>query len=112
MITGIWISFQEGNIFSFIRVLIANFLDKWNPKLSKYIQKPLWDCMPCMGSFWTIVLSWSFNIPLILAVVGALVVICNVIHSEEKIEHYDPLGPQINERFSRHYHDDIPTLRP
>ena len=88
IITGIYTSFQEGNIFSFIRVFYANIFDKaFGRKASRYIQKPLWDCLPCMGSIWTILLSWivtenvtwRIDVLLILAVCGLNLIIDRII---------------------------------
>jgi hypothetical protein len=51
--TGVHVAFWDGMIASPIRIEVANFLDKYLGKaLSKVIQKPLWDCLPCMSSVW------------------------------------------------------------
>jgi O-antigen ligase len=37
--------------------MVANEFDQLlGKKLSRYIQKPLWDCIACMGSFWTLII--------------------------------------------------------
>lgn len=84
MITGIYICFQEGNIFSFVRVWIANQLDRLvGKKASKYMQKPLWDCLPCMGSLWSILILWKVDLWVLLAVVGLNVIIQTLIPDKE-----------------------------
>jgi hypothetical protein len=69
-IVAIHFCFSEGGVFSFVRIAGANLLDKLGKRTSKIIQKPLWDCLPCMASVWTILLSWSFDILLMLSVCG------------------------------------------
>lgn len=70
-ITGIHAAFQQGNVLGWLRIAVANWLDKvFGVKVSRYVQKPLWDCLPCMASVWTIVLTVSINVPLILGVCG------------------------------------------
>jgi hypothetical protein len=106
MITGIWTLFQEGNILSPVRVWIANKFDKWFGRTSsKYIQKPLWDCLPCMASVWGILLSWSFDIRLLLALCGLNAIIAIFIDPE------DDERPVVR-GFNSCYPHDIPTLRP
>lgn len=71
MITAIYFSCFDGNIFSPVREMLATGLDKIFGKVaSKYIQKPLWDCLPCMASVWTIFLSFSLDFQMILLVCG------------------------------------------
>lgn len=75
MITAVYTLFQEGNVLSWIRVAVANGLDKINQRASKYIQKPLWDCLPCMASVWGMLFSWSINVELLLIICGLNVLI-------------------------------------
>ena len=71
MITGIYVAFLQGNVLGWLRIAAANWMDRTaGMTLSRYLQKMLWDCLPCMASLWTIVLTWSFDIRLILAVCG------------------------------------------
>lgn len=85
-ITAIYTVFQQGNILSPIRAWIATRLDhSIGKKWSKYIQKPLWDCLPCMSSVWTITLTWGFDLFLILAVCGLLVILRIWVEHEELI---------------------------
>jgi hypothetical protein len=71
VITGIYVAFQQGMLFGWLRIMVANWLDKLvGKKVSKYIQKPLWDCLPCMSGLWYIVLIHSFNLVTILAICG------------------------------------------
>lgn len=101
IITGLHFAFKPGNVLAPVRGAVASALDRAaGLKWSKYIQKPLWDCMPCMASVWGILLSWSFNIPLLCAVCGLNVIISQsftfgegqVIHGETE------------------YFDDVPTI--
>lgn len=79
-IIGIKICFSEGMIMGWFMIGTANLLDKiFGLKVSKYIQKPLWDCFVCMASFWVIILSWSFDIKMILLVCGLNLIIDKII---------------------------------
>jgi hypothetical protein len=103
IITGIHIAFAEGNALSFVRVWIANRMDAAiGSKWSKYIQKPLWDCLPCMSSVWTIVITRRFDLLLICAVCGLNVIIARVIEQDEALVHGSEQQTE--------YHDEIPTL--
>lgn len=44
-----------------------------------WIVKPLYDCLPCMASVWTIVLTQSVNIKDILIVCGMNAIIASVL---------------------------------
>jgi hypothetical protein len=102
IITGLHVAFQPGNVLSPVRVFLANGLDKiLDNKWSKYVQKPLWDCLACMSSVWTIVLTWSFDIRVILAVCGLNVIISRLIERDEAMVPVE----QVTE-----YHDDVPTI--
>jgi hypothetical protein len=80
IITAIYTLFSEGNALSWLRVWCANQLDLcFGLKMSKYIQKPLWDCLPCMASIWGIVLTWSFDVKLLLIVCGLNVIIDKIL---------------------------------
>jgi hypothetical protein len=82
-ITAIHVAFAEGNVLSPVRVAIANILDKISLKASRYIQKPLWDCLPCMASVWTIVLTLTIQPFLILAVCGLNVIVEKFIEDDD-----------------------------
>lgn len=83
-ITAIYVLFQQGSLFGWVRICIANLLDKYFDKIkSIYIQKPLWDCLCCMSSFWTILLTWSFDIRLLLCVCGVNCIIYNLFFADE-----------------------------
>jgi hypothetical protein len=91
MITGLNHCFLEGNILSPMRIWCANHFDRLlGKKWSRYIQKPLWDCLPCMASIWTIVFSCSLNLLLILAVCGVMVVIEKWLDRYNGEEAYHP----------------------
>jgi len=75
-ITAIYIVFQQGMVLGWFRIMVANMMD-WllgNIK-SRYIQKPLWDCLPCMASVWTVILMWKIDVGMILIVCGINVII-------------------------------------
>jgi len=70
-ILAIYILFSQGMLLGSVRIYTANKFDSWfGLKASRYIQKPLWDCFPCMASVWTIVLTHDFSIGMILLVCG------------------------------------------
>lgn len=72
---------DDGCIFFFEKIKASETLMK-GKRLSRYIQKPLWDCLPCMASVWTIFLTWSFDIRLILIVCGINILIDKFINDE------------------------------
>lgn len=81
MITGIYTAFQQGNVLGWLRIFLANQMDKAiGIKWSRYVQKPLWDCLPCMASLWTIVLTWSVDPLLVIAVCGLNALFDTFIH--------------------------------
>jgi len=70
-IIAVHLCFKQGEIFGEVRIATANLLDwLFGKSMSIYIQKPMWNCVVCMASIWTIILSWSFDIHLILLVCG------------------------------------------
>ena len=79
-ILAIHVCFWDGNIFSWFKVLLANEFDRaFGVKASKYVQKPLFSCLTCMSGIWTIILSWSFNVSMILIVCGMCALIDMII---------------------------------
>jgi hypothetical protein len=103
IIAGLQFAFMQGNVLSPVRVFAANYLDKWfGQKVSKYIQKPLWGCMPCMASVWGLILL-GVNIPAIVAVCGLNVIISQAIDFSEG----EAIVGQVQET---EYHDDVPTI--
>lgn len=75
-ITAIYIVFQQGMFLGWLRIAMANVFDKLlGKKRSRYFQKPLFDCLPCMASVWTIILMWHFDVRMILAVCGLNIII-------------------------------------
>ncbi len=83
-ITAVYVTFMDGNVLAWLRIGAANILDKiFGSRASRYIQKPLWDCLPCMSSVWTIVLAWPFNWlqdwRLVLAVCGITFILDRII---------------------------------
>lgn len=76
VITTIYVLFQQGMFLGWLRIFIANVLDRiCGLRISKYIQKPIWDCLPCMAGIWTIILTLSFDLKLIFIVCGINVLI-------------------------------------
>lgn len=85
-ITAIWVLFAPGNLLYPLRVAIANKLDKWMGKKNSIIaQKPLFDCLCCMSSVWTILLTLSIDIPLMLVVCGINCIIFNMLINEKNV---------------------------
>jgi hypothetical protein len=83
-ITAIYVLFQQGSLLGGVRIWVANFLDKHFDKIkSIYIQKPIWDCLCCMSSVWTIILTWSFDFRLLLCVCGCNCIIYNFFFNNE-----------------------------
>lgn len=75
--------FQEGMLLGWLRVEVANYLDeRLGAKRSLFVQKPLWECIICMASIWTIILTLSINIPLIFVVCGINTLIDKFINYE------------------------------
>lgn len=85
-ITAIYMLFQQGMLLGWFRIMIANLFDRLLDKnWSRYLQKPLWDCLTCMSSVWTIVLTLSFNWKLILLVCGINTLIDKFLNYETSI---------------------------
>jgi hypothetical protein len=83
-ILAVHILFWQGNLLFPVRKYGANLLDRFvGVKASRFIQKPLWDCLPCMASIWTIILLQYFDLFLILAVCGLNVLLDIVIVNPE-----------------------------
>lgn len=83
-ILALHILFRQGNLLFPVRRVTANILDRYiGVRYSRYVQKPLWDCLPCMASVWTIALTLSFDIPLILAVCGCNTLLELIIPAED-----------------------------
>lgn len=75
-ITAIYVAMWDGNILGWLRAFIATGLDQLlSVRISRYIQKPIWDCLPCMASVWTILLACRIDLLLILTVCGINVII-------------------------------------
>ena len=84
IITAIYVIFQQGMLLGCFRINTANLFDwLFGRKVSTYIQKPLWDCLPCMAGFLTIIITFSFNLLLILLVCGINVLIEKCFLDEE-----------------------------
>lgn len=68
--TGIHICFMEGMILYKLR--IDRYLPEW-------AVKPLYDCLPCMASFWSIVLLWRVDIKAMLIICGINAIIASIL---------------------------------
>ncbi len=85
-ITAIHVLFLDGMLLAPLRIKMANMIDKaFGKAKSRMIQKPLWDCLACMASVWTIILTQSFDIGLILIVCGINALISKILDYEENI---------------------------
>ena len=85
-------------LLHWLRVIIENIMDKvciffskmfkvkspliTGKKASKHLLKPVFSCVICMSGIWTIILTWSFNFPLIFVVCGINVLIDKFINYE------------------------------
>lgn len=97
-ITAIHVIFIQGELLGWLRIWAANNIDEAcintckklklekpvtrGKAASEYIQKPMWGCVKCMASIWTILLTNSINIPLIFIVCGINVLIDKIAFSE------------------------------
>lgn len=115
MITGLHIAFQSGNVLSPVRAWVATVLDHiLGTKWSRYVQKPLWDCLPCMASIWGALLAWTLNPFTLLAICGMNVIIERVIDRGDLVVGVvGESAPSASAPCAQvtEYHDDIPTLR-
>ncbi len=86
-ILSIHLLFQQGMLLGWFRIGAANMFD-WlmGPKVSRYVQKPLWDCLPCMSSVWTIIFTLSFDINLMLVVCGINFIIDQFTQDERVVD--------------------------
>jgi len=85
-ITAIYFIFQQGMLLGWFRIMMANHIDLvYGKKASRYIQKPLWDCLICMSSVWTIILTLTFDIKLMLLVCGINVFIDQILNHEGEV---------------------------
>lgn len=83
-ITAIYILFQQGNLLGNVRIGIANWLDKkFTKQYSILIQKPLFECLCCMSSVWTILITFTIDIGLMLLVCGINCIIYKICFSDE-----------------------------
>lgn len=70
--TGIHVCFMEGMVFEKLR--IERYL-----KVSDWLLKPLYGCLPCMASFWSIVLLWRVDIKAMLIICGINAIIASML---------------------------------
>jgi len=78
IITGIYTSTQDGMIFGFIRPLLFS--------LPVWLKKPLYLCLTCMASFWTLALWLLFAnaytwhvIPVVFIVAGLNSIVISIL---------------------------------
>lgn len=69
---GIHVCFMEGMIFERLRIEKYISLNEW-------FIKPLYDCLPCMASFWTCVILWKIDIKAMLIVCGMNAIIASLL---------------------------------
>lgn len=90
--TGIHVCFLDGMVFYRFRLcdIVMNAYQNIYPSctvkqyklvdsIMTWISKPLYDCLPCMASFWTIVLMQKFDLKSILIVCGMNAIISSVL---------------------------------
>ena len=78
IITGFYIACQSGYVLEYPKGWIQTLLDKVFGKYSKYIQKPLFGCMLCMSSVWTISLSLVFGWFTLFELPFAILIVCAI----------------------------------
>ncbi len=84
-IVALHVACWHGNLLAGVKSRIGNFLAKrCGRREAILIQKPLYDCLPCMASVWTCLLSWSFDVKLILVVAGLNVIVERIIGNEDE----------------------------
>lgn len=82
IILAIHVSMWQGMIFGWLRIAVANWIDKLN---MGWIKKPLFDCLICMGGWYSIVIYlilWGFDInmfKIMLEVIGINTIISGLI---------------------------------
>ena len=64
---------MEGMVFDHLR------FEELLHKRLKNIVKPLYDCLPCMASFWTCVILWKIDIKAMLIVCGMNAIVASVL---------------------------------
>lgn len=80
MITAIYASTREGMIFYSIRTKTETILDKIiGEKASGIISKPLFECLVCMSSIWTLILFYIFWDGYFISLIDALRYLANLI---------------------------------
>lgn len=95
-VTAIYVLFREGMFLGRLKKLgnaliehlvcsvmgsaAKTYVDR--KRWATYIQKPVWGCLSCMASLWTILLTWSFDIKLILVVCGLNAIIGNILSED------------------------------
>lgn len=71
VITGVWTTFGKGMIFGWLG-------DIFERRLPDAINKPIWQCPPCMSSVWgTTIWFWTggdatWYVPFVLALCGTM----------------------------------------
>lgn len=96
IILGIHAAMQDGMILERPRVSIQNAMDKiFGVVWSEWLQKPLFSCVTCMSSVWSIVLSPYFgmswyDVPVVILtvaglnfVIDTLFIFCNALINQK-----------------------------
>lgn len=95
---GIHVCFMEGMIFERLRIDVFRIYSIWHKfkgfcecdeiiqkdyiiiqLITEFITKPLYDCLPCMASFWTCVILWKIDIKSMLIVCGMNAIIASLL---------------------------------
>lgn len=78
IITGFYVASQPGYLLEYPKGWIATLFDRILGKYSKPLQKPLWGCMLCMSSLWTISLSLLFGWFSLIELPFAILTVCAI----------------------------------
>jgi hypothetical protein len=88
IITAIYVCCMDGMIFQELRRFVQNALDRFlGLKWSAIVQKPLFTCMICMGSFWGFAGCLALGVPAsewvltIFQVCGLNIIILSIIET-------------------------------
>jgi hypothetical protein len=83
-ITAVFVIFQTGMILGWFRISTANTLDwLFGKKISMYVQKPFWGCLPCMSLIWSIVFDVNVSFETILIVCGMNTIISKFLSYDD-----------------------------
>jgi hypothetical protein len=80
IITAIHVSFREGMLFGWLADRLNFFFDRL--KIG-WMAKPLYDCLPCMGGIWSLVLMpFDMWLPGLFVVIGINAIVERIIQEK------------------------------